>query len=105
MPRLTKYTVRRTKDEPLSEKNKRTILFFDPVKQLQSLLSNPDISSKLLMESKFVPNGRRSDVTTGSKFHSVFNQAIKDGKIPLMGKVKFIIKNCSVIHNRRDLLG
>ena len=78
MPKVTKYEVERTKEEPLSEKNCRTILFFDPVKQLQSLLSNPEISSKLLIKSNYQPNGRKSDVTTGSKFHSLFSKAIRN---------------------------
>lgn len=76
---------RKNKEQPLTENNS-TILFFDPFKQLQSLLIHPEVSSKLLIEDKYEHNGKKSDVTTGFKFHSLFNQAIKDGKIPLMGK-------------------
>ena len=82
MPKVTKYWVRQTKDEHLSVENSEEILFFDPVTQLQSLLGNASISSKLLVVDRYKDKGIKSDVTTGFKFHSLFQQALKAGKIP-----------------------
>ena len=80
-------------------------MLFDPVQQIQSVLQNPELSKHILLKSSYTSGGIKSDTTSGKKFHTVFAEAIEEGKIPLMGKMSHNNFNNHLIKIRRNLLG
>lgn len=71
--------------ETIKNKTEVQLFLYDPLAQIKMLLANKKYSSAVMTKSTYLPNGPRNDITSGSKFHQLFADAIKQEKIPLMG--------------------